>query len=616
VTLFARVVFVVLVGATFAAFFVAQRLKGAPPVVRVTKVTKFFSPNGDGVRDRNEIHVRLKQADDVTVSIVNRDGDEVRRLADNVHAQPYRPLSLGWDGRTDAGSVAPDGGYRVRIALRHEGRSVTVQQVMLLDTTPPKPVVTKVDPAVAGSAPAPLTVSLQHISPRYPTDLSVLRTDEGRPRQIASFQALKGQHRAQWTPSGPLAAGTYMVVAKVRDRAGNVGASATLPPTPGEISGKPGFTVRALAAQAPDDPVRAGAPIEFFVDARGRSYRWRVRRVGAARPVKRGTAKDARLSIRAPNGISGVYLLELRHGRDTARVPFLVQSNQRAPLLVVLPVISWLGTDPVDDDRDGVPNTLDNGGPVAHPRVMQGGVDQLPQGFADQVAPLLVYLDRNHLRYDLTSDLSLALDGARDPRATDRDGVLLAGPLRWVPARVARRLRRYVLDGGRLASFGAGSLRRSVSVGRTRLSRPTQPTPTDPFGARLEPIRRLAAPVALTVLDQRPEEPLLTGTDGSLDGFDILEESDTRPDDARARVQASLGEEPTDAERAKAEAAGQSPPEARPALTESRLGKGTIIRIGLPQWSERIAKDPEVAQITHNIVDILRGVTPRTRSAR
>jgi hypothetical protein len=616
VTLFARVVFVVLVGATFAAFFVAQRLKGAPPVVRVTKVAKFFSPNGDGVRDNNEIHLRVKKEDDVTVSVVDRDGGEVRRLADNVHALPYRPLDVSWDGRTDSGSIAPDGLYRLRIALRHEGRSVTVQEQMNLDTTPPKPVVSAVNPAVTGSVPAPFTISLQHISTRYPTDLEIVRTDAPKTPTIAAFKALPGKHRVQWTPSDPLASGTYMVIAKVRDRAGNVGPSATLPASPGEISGNPGFTVRAIAAQAPDDPVRAGAPIEFFVDARGRSYRWRVRRVGAARPVKRGTAREARLQMRAPNGISGVYLLELRHGTDTARVPFLVQSNTRSPLLVVVPQITWLGTDQVDDDRDGVPNTLENGGPVAHPRVLQGGPDQLPDGFADQIAPLLVYLDRNHIRYDLTSDLSLALDGSRDPRATDRDGVLLAGPLRWVPARLARRLRRYVLDGGRLASFGAGSLRRSVTVGRTRLLRPTQPTPTDPFGARLEPIRRAQAPVPLTVLDQRTDEPLLAGTDGSLDGFDVLEESSPRPDESRARVLASLGREPTDEERARAESAGQTPPEALPVLTLSRLGKGTVIRIGLPQWGQRIAKDPEVAQITHNIVDILRGVTPRTRSVR
>jgi hypothetical protein len=245
---------------------------------------------------------------------------------------------------------------------------------------------------------------------------------------------------------------------------------------------------------------------------------------------------------------------------------------------------------------------------------LQGGPDQLPAGFADQVAPLLVFLDRNHLRYDLTSDLSLALAGSRDPSATDRDGVLLAGPLKWVPAKLARRLRRYVLDGGRLASFGAGSLRRGVSVTRTRLLRPTQPTPTDPFGARLDPMRRGSAGVPLTVLDQRPGDPLLAGSDGSLTGFDVFEESEDRPDDARAKVLAAVGQEPSDEQRARAEAAGDPPPEAKPALTESRLGKGTIIRIGLPQWPGRIGKDPEVAQITHNIVDILRRVTPRARS--
>ena len=36
-TLVARVTFLVLVGATFAAFFVAQRLKSAPPVIDVAQ---------------------------------------------------------------------------------------------------------------------------------------------------------------------------------------------------------------------------------------------------------------------------------------------------------------------------------------------------------------------------------------------------------------------------------------------------------------------------------------------------------------------------------------------------------------------------------------------------
>src|SRR4051794_577582 len=287
VTLFARVVFIVLVGATFSAFFAAQRLKGGPPVVRVTKITKFFSPNGDGVRDRNDIHVAVKKADDVTVSVVDRDGGEVRRLVANAPAKPFQPLDVSWDGRTDAGSIAPDGGYRLRIALRREGRSVTVQRQMILDTTPPKPVVTRVAPAVAGSAPAPFVATVRHVSRFKPTQFQVLRTDFGRSREVARFQGDPGARRVTWTPASPLAPGTYIVVASVADRAGNVGPSVALPPEPGEISGRPGFTVRALAAQAPDDPVRAGQRVTFFVDSRGRDYRWRVRRGGGRRPPPR-----------------------------------------------------------------------------------------------------------------------------------------------------------------------------------------------------------------------------------------------------------------------------------------------------------------------------------------
>jgi hypothetical protein len=35
----------------------------------------------------------------------------------------------------------------------------------------------------------------------------------------------------------------------------------------------------------------------------------------------------------------------------------------------------------------------------------------------------------------------------------------------------------------------------------------------------------------------------------------------------------------------------------------------------LPEWPSRL-DDPDVAQITRNIVDLLRGVRPRVRSSR
>ena len=217
-------------------------------------------------------------------------------------------------------------------------------------------------------------------------------------------------------------------------------------------------------------------------------------------------------------------------------MPFLVQAQDRAKLLVVTPTLSWLGVDKVDDDSDGLPNTLETGGPVEWPRVINGA-QGIPPAFAAETAPLLVFLDRARIRYDLTSDIALAR--SRDPRATDREGVILAGSLRWVPRPLARRLRRYVDAGGRLASFGTESLRRGVRIGSRRLTQPTQPTPTDPFGARLEPVANPRTeddgrtPLPLTALAEEPRLGLLTGSDGVIPAFGRLEESVARPRDAR-----------------------------------------------------------------------------------
>ena len=50
-------------------------------------------------------------------------------------------------------------------------------------------------------------------------------------------------------------------------------------------------------------------------------------------------------------------------------------------------------------------------------------------------------------------------------------------------------------------------------------------------------------------------------------------------------------------------------------LTAVQLGKGTVIRVGLPEWSQNLG-EANVAQVTRNIIDILRGVKPRIRSTK
>jgi hypothetical protein len=223
-------------------------------------------------------------------------------------------------------------------------------------------------------------------------------------------------------------------------------------------------------------------------------------------------------------------------------------------------------------------------------------------------------MDRTHVNYDITSDLALMLDSG--PRPTDRPGVLLVGAERWVSTPYARRLRRYVGDGGRLATIATDSLRRGVTVLRRRgdgsgaLVRPTQPVDRDPFGARLGDIALLPAGTELRPVTGSADAPLLSFWDGTLAGFGSAEESAPPAADDLVKVLAGVGVEPP------VDDTNAAPEEPKPAITENQLGKGIVIRIGLPGWTQRLDKDGDVGQITRNAIDVLAGDKPKPRDLR
>jgi hypothetical protein len=617
VTTLARAVFVLLVGATFAAFFAAQRIKGEPAVARVVGLARVFSPNGDGNKEVNRFEVALRERSDISVDVVDSAGDAVRRLADEAAVGPDRPLSLEWDGRTDGGRRVRDGRYRVRVTLRREGRSVVVPRTTLVDTRPPRPRVKETDPGpIVAPNGGPIRIEVGSVSNRLWKRGIVYRVDDGPAREVTKIRRVRDTRTLVWdglVDGEPAPVGTYLVQVRARDRAGNVGITPPdVPPQPGDERGSPTIIVRAIAAEMPMRPFTAGERVRVNVDARGRPYRWRLRRVGSDRAEIRGReAAQQPVEFEAPGGDSGVYLLELFTGRHTASVPVAVQSRERARMLVVLPVMTWTGTQPVDEQYDGVLDMLESGAPVTWPRVLPSA---LPDDFYDTAAPLLRFLDRSRVRYDITTDLDLAL--SRSPRASDRFGVLLAGSERWITRAYGRRLRRYVLDGGRLASFGTESLRRGVTILRNRdrtagrLGRPTQPSIQDPFGTRFEEVSTPAGPVTLSLIDGDTSHPLLVGFDGALDGFNALEESET-PTGERGEVLAALGVETVTEETP--EVPDELPPEPRPALAATRVGEGLLVRVGLPEWGQRL-DDRQVAQITRNIVDVLRGAEPEIRT--
>jgi hypothetical protein len=597
--------FVALVAATFGAFFVAQRLKGAPPAVVLHGARAPFSPDGDHRDDVKRFSVVVRHSDRLTVEIVDDGGGTVRRLADHVTAKPLVPVHLRWNGRDDEGALVPDGIYHVRVTLRRTGRTVTVPRNVRVDTVAPRPYVKAVGPSRIIAPGAKVTFTLGHRGRSRATRVNLLRTDLAHPRVVATASVPADEQ--SWTWDGEIAggaapAGTYLAQLVRADGAGNVGRVPAQVPTRQPIPGHPGVTVRGIGAQPPVGPVSAGARVAVDVDSRRRPYRWRLDRVGQRGAVARGRGSGTPLRFTAPDTRSGLYVLSLRSGRNGTRVPILVQSARRARLLVVLPSLSWEGEASVDDDGDGQPDTLAAGGPVQWPRVLP----ELPAGLRTQEAPLLAFLDRAGIRYDVTTDLALSLgDG---PRATDRPAVLLAGPERWITVAYGRRLRRYVQDGGRLATIATGSLRRGVTLlsraqgSSGQLTRPTEAVDRDALGARLRPLRTLPAGTTLQPIAGSATAPLLAFWDGTLSGFGAAEESEPPDTQSAARLVTAVGVAP-----GTSDGVADQP---HPALTQSALGKGTVIRVGLPGWAARTTTDTDVAQLTWNAVDVLLGAKP------
>jgi hypothetical protein len=586
-------VFAVLVIATFGAFFVAQRLKNAPPVLGEIGVRGVFSPNGDGRFDVTRVTFRVKETDDVSVSVLDDDGDEVRELLGGRRVAKGTLVRLKWDGRDDDGNRAPDGRYRYRITLQHEGRSVVLANSVRLDTTPPRPQVTSIGPrhefgpellpADGGNA----VVHLQ--APGRRPVIRLFKTGPGPTRLVVEDKSLRdGAKVWHWnglTPSGrPVSPGTYLVTIETRDVAGNRGLSTPLTrrglPVAGygaRLPGHGGITVRYLGVRPPNVATRAGDEVEFFVDARRKPWTWSVRRVGStsATPPRRKTS--ARVRLHAPGRESGVYLLQVHTATRTTTVPFAVQSPKRHRVLVVLPVMTWQGHNSLDDDGDGLPNVLDRGVGAKLFRVYAG--DGLPAGFAERDAPLLAWLDRRHHRYDVTTDVALA--AGRRPRLEDYRGVILPSDVRWLPRSLLQRLRRYVRNGGKVASFGVDSLRRQVTLTRRgRMVDPTPPATTDAFGVRLRPLTRLPQPTSLVTAND--DIDFFLGTAGAFGPFSLVQEADLTEDEAEAS------------------AVTEDPQTGRPVIAAQREGKGLVLRFGVPELPSHLsarANDPDTTAL-------------------
>ncbi len=610
-----------LVVATVAAFFVTQHLKVTTPLIAGTPkpdpawinplegVT--CGPASDRVNHRamRISFYLLNRSDDVDVYVVDQGGAIVATLASGRYmrggAHPVRTL-FTWDGREDDGRVARDGVYYIRVALRHQGRTVDITndsgqlETVTVRTVTPHPVVTDVSPSLYPTRGA-VRVKIHYAgNEQRGGTVRIYRTDlAGGLKLVKSFLTpWKGQ-TAEWDGTvrgGRLAPqGTYLIGLDVTDAACNTGHFPAAPPPPPGTAPHAGVTVQYLAATPPLDPVMAGATAVVSVDSL-RPYTWTLRRVGAATPVAGGSAQGPQLRVHLPDAAAGLYELSLRSGGHATQAPIVADSaggprsvpssagRRSAKLLVVLPALTWQGLNPRDDDGDGLPDTLAGGQEISLARPL---IDGLPAGFGDEAA-LLAYLDRARLPYDLTTDLGL-LDGT-GPRLSAYRGVVLAGSERWLPASLRSELRSYVERGGHVLSIGIDSLRGSVIVqlpvagsllNATALD-PTQPAGADPFGARSG---ALVTHNEMPIVEIRDGLGIFTGTSGTLTGFPSYQPIASVEG---ARIVSAAGATAT-----------------APEIAGFRFGRGIVVEVGLAGFGSSLAHSPDSQQLIGRLWTVL-----------
>jgi hypothetical protein len=598
------VAFAVLVLATVAAFFVVQHLKVTTPLIAgfPAPVPPLINPvrgttcNGVDHRSMTVSFYLLHRSDDVDVYVIDSSGQIVATLASGRHMRRdvRRPDGVfTWDGREDNGSFAPDGQYYIKVALNHQGRTVTISnssgpEPVTVKTVPPHPVVTAVTPKLTPPPQGRSSVSIRYRGNEgYGATVELYRTDiPGRPQLVKQFfNPANKAPVATWDgriKQLPAPAGIYLAGLSVQDAACNVGHfPATIPPAPGSTP-HAGVTVRYLAGQPPRYPAPAGSQSLLYVDARQRAYRWTLLRVGVKKPVSFGSARGYALRVRLPRGDAGLYQLDLRSGSHTTAVPLLASASGggHAPrILVVLPALTWQGQNPGDEDGDGMPDTLDAGLPVSLARPLAHG---LPAGFSDQAA-FLTYLDKAHLPYDLTTDLGL-IDHV-GPQPAGHAAVVFAGTERWIPKSLGSALTSYVQGGGHVLSLGIDSFRRGVTVEKSTALDPTGPTAADVFGVRRGGFVTQSPSDLITVITD--QLGLFSGTSGALPGFRVYQPLSVA---APGKVLSSAGATST-----------------APTVVGFRLGKGLVIEIGLPEFEAQLAKNVDAQELVDQMWKVIGG---------
>ena len=260
-------------------------------------MTRLFSPVCQCSTSTAWIRFSLRKADRVSISIVDSDGKQVRKLLDNVQ-KPSGMLRVVWNGRDDQGAVAPDGSYQPRVQLAVNKRTILLPNLIVLDTKPP--VITLVSALPSTISPdGDRRAGSTHIRFRLSERAAAQLYIDGKRVVRSRFRLRKIDWRGKI--NGHVSVGVHKLQLAAVDEAGNV-SKKTAP-----------FTITVRFVTLVPSHIRVPAKKRFHVTiSTDRSQvRWRFAN-------RSGRVSGSSLTLRAP-ARAGLYRLVVRYGPYSAR---------------------------------------------------------------------------------------------------------------------------------------------------------------------------------------------------------------------------------------------------------------------------------------------------------
>ena len=292
--------------ATAAAFAITERLKLVKSPIYGTVISSpVFSPTCRCRFSTVSVTLEFRRRDDVTVTVLA--GQRVVRTLALGLPMPRGRSVFRWDGKTDLGTRAPDGVYRVQVHLAAQHRTILLPNTIRIDTAPPK--VLAATPNRAQISPdgdrIGDTVTIHY---ELDTPAHVLVYLQGR--RIIHGRSSRPRGGVVWAGrlgGGPLKPGVVTLTVGAVDLAGNV--------TPAAERQRVRIEIRYIRlASRRITGVVSGGILAIGVSTDARLYGWRL---GARHGVKAGPL----LRLRAPTTPGTYHLTVTEHGHsDTATV--------------------------------------------------------------------------------------------------------------------------------------------------------------------------------------------------------------------------------------------------------------------------------------------------------